>query len=203
MLDPLDGTTQLRAPISACSACIGSAPNGTARSSVGVIYHPDPARHLYVAVRGQAAPSCIQNSGPGRAGGSVRRLRLQCSKTAAIEDALLTTGFTYGKSDWLKMEMHAFQRLSGLARAVRRPGSAALDLAYTSRGVFDGFWERRLSPWDVAAGSLLVEEAGGIVTDFGGNTFHIEHREIMAAGPKIHGLLRQVIAPEFCALEGR
>jgi myo-inositol-1(or 4)-monophosphatase len=129
--------------------------------------------------------------------------RLHASRTTRIQDSLLTTGFTYGREDWLRMEMLAFQRISTMARAVRRPGSACLDLAYTSRGVFDGFWERRLSPWDVAAGSILVSEAGGLVTDFNGNPFHVEMKEILAAGPKVHALLRQVIAPEFCPVDGR
>jgi myo-inositol-1(or 4)-monophosphatase len=198
VLDPLDGTTNFVHRFPMFCVSIGAEWHGEV--VVGVIYHPI-LRDTYVAVRGQGA-YLLQQPGGGRAS-RVRRLKLECSRTARLEDALLTTGFTYGKSDWLKMEMHAFQRLSGIARAVRRPGSAALDLAYTARGVFDGFWERRLSPWDVAAGSLLVQEAGGTVTDFGGNRFHIEHREILAAGPKLHPLLRQVIAPEFCALDGR
>lgn len=194
VMDPLDGTTNFvhRFPM----FCVSIAAEWRGEIVVGVIYHPI-LRDTYVAVKGkgaflfQGAPS----SAPGK--------RLHVSKTSRLEDSLLTTGFTYGKSDWLKMEMHAFQRLSSIARAVRRPGSACLDLAYTARGVFDGFWERRLSPWDVAAGMLLVREAGGIVTNFGGGDFHIEQREILAAGPKVHPLLRQVIAPEFCLLEGR
>lgn len=198
VLDPLDGTTNFVHGFPMFCVSIGAEWHG--QVVVGVIYHPI-LRDTYVAVRGQGA-YLLQQASPGR-DASVRKLKLQCSRTSKLEDALLTTGFTYGKSEWLKMEMHAFQRLSGIARAVRRPGSAALDLAYTARGVFDGFWERRLSPWDVAAGSLLVEEAGGRVTSFGGQPFNIEHKEILAAGPRIHRLLSQVIAPEFCTLEGR
>jgi myo-inositol-1(or 4)-monophosphatase len=85
------------------------------------------------------------------------------------------------------------EKLSSIARAIRRPGSAALDLAYTARGVFDGFWERRLSPWDVAAGSLIVKEAGGKVTDFNGNKFQIDSLEVLASNSKLHSdLLRAV-----------
>jgi myo-inositol-1(or 4)-monophosphatase len=89
--------------------------------------------------------------------------------------------------------MKAFHNLSSVARAVRRPGSAALDLAYTARGVFDGFWERRLSPWDVAAGMLLVREAGGKVTDFQGRPFQVEQKEILASNGKIHPMLKKAI----------
>jgi myo-inositol-1(or 4)-monophosphatase len=194
IMDPLDGTTNFvhRFPM----FCVSIAAEWHGRVVVGVIYHPI-LQETYVAARGQGAFLLSGRGGKGP------RKRLRVSGTTRLEDSLLTTGFTYGRDDWLKMEMHAFERLSGVARAVRRPGSACMDLAYTSRGVFDGFWERRLSPWDVAAGSILVQEAGGIVTDFGGNPFHVEMKEILAAGAKVHPLLRQVIAPEFCPLEGR
>lgn len=190
ILDPLDGTTNFvhRYPM----FCVSIGAEWEGQVVVGVIYHPI-LRETYVAARGQGA-YLLQGK---------QKSPLKVSQTARIEEALLTTGFTYGKTDWLKKEMSAFERLSGLARAVRRPGSAALDLAYTARGVFDGFWERRLSPWDVAAGSILVTEAGGTVTDFSGNPFNVEQREILAAASKLHPLLSQTLAPEFCSLEDR
>jgi myo-inositol-1(or 4)-monophosphatase len=93
--------------------------------------------------------------------------------------------------------MLAFEELSGVARAIRRPGSAALDLAYTARGVFDGFWERRLSPWDIAAGLLLVREAGGKVTDFRGNNDILGSSTILASNRALHdGLLAAIQTPE-------
>jgi myo-inositol-1(or 4)-monophosphatase len=197
IMDPLDGTTNFvhRFPM----FCVSIAAEWRGQVVVGVIYHPILGE-TYVAVRGKGA--FLYSGQAGKAGTGVGK-RLHASSTKRIQDSLLTTGFTYGHEDWLKMEMHAFQRLSRMARAVRRPGSACLDLAYTSRGIFDGFWERRLSPWDVAAGSILVSEAGGLVTDFGGNPFHVEMKEILAAGPRVHALLRQVIAPQFSPLEGR
>jgi myo-inositol-1(or 4)-monophosphatase len=197
IMDPLDGTTNFvhRFPM----FCVSIAAEWHGKIVVGVIYHPILG-DTYVAVRGKGA--FLYQGKPGRAGQGTGK-RLHASRTNRIQDSLLTTGFTYGREDWLKMEMLAFQRISTMARAVRRPGSACLDLAYTSRGVFDGFWERRLSPWDVAAGSILVSEAGGLVTDFNGNPFHVEMKEILAAAPKVHPLLRQVIAPEFSPLEGR
>jgi myo-inositol-1(or 4)-monophosphatase len=106
-----------------------------------------------------------------------------------MHNALLTTGFTYRKDEWLKQEMSAFERLSEIARAIRRPGSAALDLAYTARGVFDGFWERRLSPWDIAAGIVLVTEAGGQVSDFQGNPYKLDGGELLASNSRLHPAL--------------
>src|SRR6185295_18765628 len=103
-------------------------------------------------------------------------------------------------SEWLHREMEAFERLSRVARAVRRPGSAALDLAYTARGVFDGFWEQRLSPWDVAAGALLVQEAGGKVTDFDGSPFRVDAGQILATNSNLHTELRKAIRPESCPI---
>lgn len=137
---------------------------------------------MIVAVRGHGA----------RLNGKTIRV----SKTRQLNQSLLTTGFTYHKQKLLHQEMGAFERLSQIARAVRRPGSAALDLAYTGRGVFDGFWERNLSPWDVAAGSLIVEEAGGKVTDFQGKSFSIHSKEIVASNGLLHDALIQTIFPE-------
>ncbi len=82
--------------------------------------------------------------------------------------------------------MTSFERLSEITRAIRRPGSAALDLANTARGIFDGFWERGLSPWDVAAGWLIIEEAGGKVTDFKGNEFSLDKNEVLASNGVLH-----------------
>jgi myo-inositol-1(or 4)-monophosphatase len=190
IIDPLDGTTNFvhRFPM----FCVSIAAEWEGEIVVGVIYHPI-LRDTYVAVRGKGAFLLSASS-------SRERQRLRVSKTARLEDSLLTTGFTYRRDDWLKMEMQAFKRLSGLARAVRRPGSAALDLAYTARGVFDGFWERSLSPWDVAAGALLVQEAGGRVSDFKNQPFDLNQKEILASNSRLHPLLCQVIAPEYCLL---
>jgi myo-inositol-1(or 4)-monophosphatase len=89
--------------------------------------------------------------------------------------------------------MTSFERLSRASRAVRRAGSAALDLAYTARGVFDGFWERNLAPWDVAAGSLLVSEAGGKVSNFTNGAFEIRGVEILATNKILHSAILKSI----------
>jgi myo-inositol-1(or 4)-monophosphatase len=183
IVDPLDGTTNFvhRFPM----FCVSIAAEWEGQVVVGVIYHPI-LKDLYVAVRGKGA--------------HLNGKRLAVSKTRKLSDSLLTTGFTYQKQKLLHREMGAFERLSRIARAIRRPGSAALDLAYTGRGVFDGFWERNLSPWDVAAGSLIVEEAGGKVTDFKGGPFSIHSKEILVSNGALHNSLLQTLSPEYCPI---
>jgi myo-inositol-1(or 4)-monophosphatase len=179
IIDPLDGTTNYIHGFPMFCVSIGAEWEG--ELVAGVIYHPI-LKETYSATRG--------------GGAFLDRKRLRVSKTQSLRNSLLTTGFTYRKDRWLHTEMKAFEHLSAVARAVRRPGSAALDLAYTARGVFDGFWERRLSPWDVAAGVLLVREAGGQVTDFKGQPYSIENRELLASNRKLHpDLLRAVSHP--------
>jgi|GEM_PF-13332 len=177
VIDPLDGTTNYihKFPM----FCVSIAAEWEGEVVVGVIYHPI-LKETYTAVRGKGA--------------FVNGKRIHVSSTSRLNDSLLTTGFTYRKDEWLHAEMQAFENLSAVARAVRRPGSAALDLAYTARGVFDGFWERRLSPWDVAAGGLLIKEAGGKVTDFKGNDFALGQLEILASNKKLHRPLLSKIA---------
>ena len=145
---------------------------------VGVTYHPI-LDELYTAIRGKGA--------------FLNGKRMKVSSTRKMKDALLSTGFAYSARDLLSTEMGSFEKISRAARAVRRPGSAALDLAYTARGVFDGFWERHLSPWDVAAGSLLVQEAGGRVTDFTGGRFDPHGMEILASNGGLHAQIRKSI----------
>lgn len=176
ILDPLDGTTNYvhRFPM----FCVSIAAEWENEICVGVIYHP-VLKETYLGVRGKGA--------------RVNGKKLKISLTRKVENSLLSTGFTYRKGEWLRDEMQAFSNLSAVARAVRRPGSAALDLAYTARGVFDGFWERRLSPWDVAAGALLVKEAGGMVTDFQGAPFTLDKAEILASNGLVHSALLQNI----------
>jgi myo-inositol-1(or 4)-monophosphatase len=169
VIDPLDGTTNFVHGFP--MFCVSIAAEWSGEVVAGVIYHP-VLKETYVATRG--------------GGATLNGHSLRVSKTAQLRNSLLTTGFTYRKDQWLRAEMEAFESLSAIARAVRRPGSAALDLAYTARGVFDGFWERRLSPWDVAAGALIVTEAGGKVTDFRGNPFSIHDKELLASNGLLH-----------------
>ena len=183
IIDPLDGTTNYIHGFP--MFCISLAAEWEGRIVTGVIHAP-ALGDTYTAIAGKGA--------------RVNGKRLRVSRTRKLRDSLLTTGFTYRKHTFLHREMEAFERLSGIARAIRRPGSAALDLAYVARGVFDGFWERRLSPWDVAAGMLLVNEAGGKVTDFQGLPFDVRSPEILASNSLLHDELRQSVAPECCPI---
>lgn len=178
ILDPLDGTTNFvhRFPF----YCVSLGVEWQGQMVVGCVVHP-ALRDVYFASR--------------REGATLNGRALRVSLTSELSDSLLTTGFTYRKEAWLHQEMAAFERLSGVARAIRRPGSAALDLAYTARGVFDGFWERRLSPWDVAAGILLVEEAGGKVSGFQGQPFQLDSKELLASNGALHGALLHHLTP--------
>jgi myo-inositol-1(or 4)-monophosphatase len=176
IVDPLDGTTNFvhRFPM----FCTTIALQFQKDVEIAVTYHPI-LDELYTAIRGKGA---FLNGKP-----------MRVSKTARLKDALLSTGFAYSARRSLRKEMSAFEHLSRASRAVRRPGSAALDLAYTARGVFDGFWERHLSPWDLAAGMLLVREAGGKVSDFAGGDFDLHGPEILASNGKLHSQILKTI----------
>jgi myo-inositol-1(or 4)-monophosphatase len=176
IVDPLDGTTNFvhRFPM----FCVNIALQFNDQTVVGVTYHPI-LDELYTAIRGKGA--------------YINGKRMMVSKTTKMRDALMATGFAYRSREALASEMTSFKKVSHATRAVRRPGSAALDLAYTARGVFDGFWERHLAPWDVAAGALLVEEAGGRVTDFKGKPFDPWAAEILATNGVLHSPIRKLI----------
>lgn len=184
IIDPLDGTTNF--VHSYPMFCVSVAAEWDGQVVAGVIYHP-VLKETYVATQG--------------GGAFINGKRMHVSTRARLRESLLTTGFSYRKESVLHAEMTAFERLSLIARAIRRPGSAALDLAYTARGVFDAFWERKLSPWDVAAGALLVAEAGGRVTDFRGKPFRVDAAEILASNALLHEEIRNTIEPELCELE--
>ena len=176
IVDPLDGTTNFVHGFP--MFCVTIAAEFQGEVVVGVTYHPI-LNELYTAIIGKGA--------------FINKKRMRVSQTQKVKNALLATGFAYSAQDRLKTEMSSFEKVSRAARAVRRPGSAALDLAYTARGVFDGFWERHLSPWDVAAGSLLVQEAGGLVTNFAGKKFDAHGTEVLATNGLIHSIIREKI----------
>ncbi|MFN7683925.1 MAG: inositol monophosphatase family protein [Oligoflexia bacterium] len=186
IIDPLDGTTNFVHGFP--MFCVSIAAEWQGQIVAGVIHHPILKESTWASL-GKGAWVLR--------GGS--RKRVTVSKTQRLKNSLLTTGFTYRKRE-LHLEMGPFERLSGIARAIRRPGSAALDLAFTARGVFDGFWERNLSPWDVAAGILLIQEAGGKVTDFSGNPFQIEGSEILATNGLIHEDIQNTLQPQSCPI---
>jgi len=119
--------------------------------------------------------------------------RLRVSQAAALDKALLVTGFAYDQ-EGRRSNMDYFSRFVLRAQGIRRTGSAAIDLCYVASGRIDGFWELKLFPWDVAAGSLIVAEAGGRVTDFAGNPFSIYSDKILASNGFVHQAMIEVLA---------
>ncbi len=181
IIDPLDGTTNFVHGFP--MFCVSIAAEWAGTVIAGAIYQPI-LDELYTATQGQGA--------------FLNGKHIQVSKTLQLRDSLLTTGFHCQKRKALKPQIQTFETLSQTVRAVRRPGSAALDLAYTARGVFDGFWERYLAPWDIAAGVLLVHEAGGKVTDFKNSTLSLQSQEILASNSYLHSaLLRKINQPPY------
>jgi myo-inositol-1(or 4)-monophosphatase len=125
--------------------------------------------------------------------------RLRVAKRDKLIDALLGTGFPFRMFEHLESYNAMLKELMTKCAGVRRPGAAALDLAAVAAGRFDGFWEIGLKPWDMAAGVLMVTEAGGLVGDFEGNDTFMERGQIIAASPKIFSQLLQLIAPHLTA----
>ncbi len=165
VVDPLDGTTNFTHRYAAFCVSIGLEIDGVI--GMGVVY--DPVRkELFVAERGKGA-EC--NGTP-----------LSVSQAPTLNHALLSTGFSYDvRQDKSENNFEFFRRFVVRAQGVRRTGSAAIDLCYVASGRFDGFWEMKLKPWDVAAGSLIVIEAGGAITDFSGKPFSIYGDELVAS----------------------
>ena len=177
IVDPLDGTTNYTHGFPFFSVSIALEQEGRLRC--GVVY--DPLREeWFTAVRGEGA---TLNGEP-----------IRISDTGELEQALLATGFPYDMKESPANNLDHFRNFSMRAQAVRRPGVASIDLAYVAMGRLDGFWEFKLKAWDIAAGALLVTEAGGTVTDFGGDPVDIFRAEIVASNGHIHNAMLQVLA---------
>ena len=175
IIDPLDGTTNYAHGYPCFCVSIGLEYEG--RMEVGVIY--DPMRdELFTAERGQGA--------------ALNGRRINVSPTDNLSGALLCTGFPYDVRERSEFARH-FANFIMNAQAVRRDGAAALDLAYVASGRFDGFWEEGLKPWDVAAGSLMVEEAGGRVSNYAGGPLSIYAPPILASNGLVHEQMMRVL----------
>jgi myo-inositol-1(or 4)-monophosphatase len=172
IIDPLDGTTNFihGFPV----YCVSIALQVRGKLEQAVIY--DPTRNdLFTATKGRGA--------------FMNERRIRVSKRTRLNECLISTGFPFRPEDdfnkYLRLMGDVMQRTAGL----RRPGAAALDLAYVAAGFSDGFFELGLQPWDMAAGALLVTEAGGLVGNFTGDANYLEHKECMAASPRIYAQL--------------
>jgi myo-inositol-1(or 4)-monophosphatase len=176
IIDPLDGTTNYAHGYPCFCVSMGLEHNGTLE--IGVIY--DPLRdEVFSAERGQGA--------------ALNGKRINVSPTPNLSSALLCTGFPYDVRERGEFARH-FANFIMNAQGVRRDGAAALDLAYVAAGRFDGFWEEGLKPWDVAAGKLLIEEAGGRVSDYHNQPLNIFKPPILATNGLIHEQMMHVLA---------
>ena len=176
IVDPLDGTTNFLHRYPSCSVSIAAAIDGRLEAGVVLRLEPD---WCYVASRGRGAWHGTT--------------RLIVSKVSEPGHALVGTGFPFKHPDDLPEYQHQFAKIMTATSGIRRAGSAALDLADVASGKFDGFWELKLAPWDVAAGMLLVREAGGVVTDLAGNDRTIAHGPVVAGNPTIHPWLLRTL----------
>jgi myo-inositol-1(or 4)-monophosphatase len=177
IVDPLDGTTNFVHGVPQFAVSVAVSVGGVVE--LGVVL--DPLRgDVFRAARGRGTTwngrPCRVSGRPGLAG------------------ALVATGFPFRAHALLDAYLAVFRDVFLAAKAIRRPGAAALDLAWTAAGLFDGFFEFRLSPWDVAAGSLLVREAGGVVTDMDGGDRAVETGDVVCGGPGVHRELLEIVA---------
>ena len=176
IVDPLDGTTNFAHSYPHFSVSIALERGGEVILSL--VY--DPLREeRFRAIRGQGA--------------SLNGEAIQTSKVAELDKALLATGFPYDRRERADLYLAFFKAFMVRCQGTRRNGSAALDLCYLACGRVDGFWEFKLHPWDTAAGSLIVQEAGGMLSDFSGNPFSISGEETLASNGLIHKEMVSVV----------
>lgn len=178
IIDPLDGTTNFLHGFPQFAVSIAMRHKG--RMEHGVIY--DPLRQeLFTATRG--------------GGAMLNDQRIRVTKRKTLEGSLLGTGFPFKSQQHLDAYLDMFRALFPQTAGIRRAGSAALDLAYVAAGRLDGFWEIGLSIWDMAAGVLLIQEAGGLSSDFTGGNNHLESGNIVAGNPKLFAEILKTIRP--------
>jgi len=182
IIDPLDGTTNFIHGIPHFGVSIAVQEKG--KLTAAVIY--DPIRQeLFSALRGQSA--------------RLNNRRIRVSDRRKLETSVIGTGFPYRSDQPLDIYLQTFTKVLPQVEAMRRPGSAALDLAYVAAGRFDGFWEMGIQAWDMAAGALLIREAGGMVSDLQGGEEFLKTGNIVAGNPKVFKQLLQTIRPELPA----
>ncbi len=177
IIDPLDGTTNYSHGYPVFCVSIALEKEGTI--VLGVIY--DPMREdMFVAVHGEGA--------------YLNEKKLKVSSVGNISRSLLATGFPYDIRESNDNNLDHFNAMAIKVQAIRRAGSAALDLAYLAAGRFDGFWELKLKPWDTAAGCLMVTEAGGVISDIAGGKWHLQSPNLLASNGLIHEQMIEVLS---------
>ncbi len=176
IIDPLDGTTNFIHGLPIYCVSIALAVKGKVEQAV--VY--DPTRNdLFTATKGRGA--------------YLNDRRLRVSKRTQLKDSLISTGFPFREGDNFKQYISMMGDVMKRTAGLRRPGAAALDLAYVAAGYTEGFFEKGLQPWDVAAGSLLVTEAGGLVGNFTGEAEFLDQQECLAGSPKVYGQLVTIL----------
>ncbi|MBI4686553.1 MAG: inositol monophosphatase [Nitrospirae bacterium] len=177
LIDPLDGTTNYAHGFPVFAVSIALERKG--EIILGVVY--DPMRdEIFTAIKGKGA--------------YLNNKKINVSATKSLSVSLLATGFAYDVRVSPENNLNHFSNFILRSQGIRRAGSAAIDLCYIASGRFDGYWEMKLKPWDTAAGSLIVKEAGGRVTDFQGQPFSHYSKEILASNGKIHREMIKVLS---------
>lgn len=179
IIDPIDGTINYAHSIPICCVSIGIEKDG--EIILGAVYNPFSGEYFF---------------GERKNGAYLNGKKITVSSENKIEKSLLVTGFPYNTSGNPNKPADVFINFVTKDIPIRRLGSAALDLCWTACGRFDGFWEYNLNPWDVAGGLVVIEEAGGKVTDFSGNKYSIYSREILATNGLIHSDMLNIINPQ-------
>lgn len=176
VIDPLDGTVNFAHGLPIFSISIGLQKYG--KTIAGVVYD---------------VPNDVIYSAESGSGAYANDEKINVSNNSNITHSILVTGFPYNIKDNPYNALEKFVALTKASRGMRRLGSAAIDFCYVAKGVFDGFWEVYLNPWDICAGKFIVEEAGGLVTDFKGNRINIDSKQILASNDKIHKTMIEIL----------
>jgi myo-inositol-1(or 4)-monophosphatase len=186
-IDPLDGTTNYAHGYPQAAVSIGLLVRGVPK--LGVVYNP-LSKELWSGAKGLGA--------------TLNHRPIRVSETKELSQSLLVTGFAYDRRETYDNNYAEFCYLTHLTQGVRRTGSAALDLTHVACGRFDGYWERGIKPWDVVAGIVILEEAGGKVTAYDGSKLDLNSGRILATNGQIHSILSQRLqqtprlSPDFC-----
>ncbi len=176
IIDPLDGTTNFIHGLPQYAVSIALARGNVIEQAV--VFDPN-RNELFTASKG--------------AGAFLNERRIRVSKRTKLQDALIGTGFPYREFDKIDLYLAIFKEIASKTAGQRRPGAASLDLAYVASGRYDGFWEFGLAPWDMAAGALLISEAGGLVSDLRGEGNYLDGGNIIAGTPKVFAPLLKLI----------
>lgn len=188
-IDPIDGTTNFAAGYPSFGV------------SVAVLHRATPVAAAVVEFAGGPTAWVTRTYTASQGGGAqCNGQKLKVTNTTDVTQSLLVTGFGYEHDEAWSANMELFKELTDVSRGVRRLGAAAIDLCHVALGITDGFWEYRLKPWDCAAGVLMVQEAGGIVTTMTGGPYTVFHRTTLAATPGLHARLLESTKPKTEAL---